>query len=152
MTIENELDYDDMAQVNYATARWSEIRALIIAGRKAFDTFSLPEEEQKALDEALEKFADVVPYENEPKKSTAVRKDVQRPIEEAHVASVPDRKPGEVDGRTRALPVSNQASPVDTHHKPKKGRPFAGFDKTAYMKKYMRKRRQEDKYGQSAKR
>ena len=66
MTVEPELDCGDMAHVHYASARWSEIRELVIAGRKAFDTFSLPDEEQRNLDLALERFSAVVPYDDEP--------------------------------------------------------------------------------------
>lgn len=39
---------------------------LVIAAREAFDTGMLPEDEQAALDKALEPFASSVPYANEP--------------------------------------------------------------------------------------
>lgn len=80
---------------------------------------------------------------DEPKISTAVRKDVQRPTEAAHVASEADRNPGEVGGRTRALPVGTQASPVDPNRK--RGRPSTNFDKKAYQREYMRRRRAKAK-------
>lgn len=58
-------------------------------------------------------------------------------VEEAdHVTPEADRKPGEVGGRTRALPVSNQASPVDTPPKPKMGRPRTGYIKAEYNRQY----------------
>jgi len=40
--------------------------SLVIAAREAFDTGTLPDDEQTALDQALECFASAVPYENEP--------------------------------------------------------------------------------------
>ncbi|WP_394662904.1 hypothetical protein [uncultured Sphingomonas sp.] len=40
--------------------------SLIIAAREAFDTGMLPQDEQTALDKALERFSAAVPYENEP--------------------------------------------------------------------------------------
>lgn len=40
--------------------------SLVIAAREAFDTGMLPDDEQAALDKALEPFASAVPYENEP--------------------------------------------------------------------------------------
>ncbi|HJO65266.1 MAG TPA: hypothetical protein QF469_07990 [Sphingomonas sanguinis] len=40
--------------------------SLIIAAREAFDTGMLPNDEQTALDKALELFSATVPYENEP--------------------------------------------------------------------------------------
>lgn len=39
---------------------------LVIAAREAFDTATLPDDENQALDKALEAFASRVPYENEP--------------------------------------------------------------------------------------
>lgn len=39
---------------------------LVIAAREAFDTWSLPDCESKALDKALEAFSSRVPYENQP--------------------------------------------------------------------------------------
>lgn len=39
---------------------------LVIAAREAFDSWTLPECESKALDKALEAFSERVPYENEP--------------------------------------------------------------------------------------
>lgn len=43
---------------------------LVIAAREAFDSWTLPECESKALDKALEPFAERVPYENEPAATT----------------------------------------------------------------------------------
>jgi hypothetical protein len=42
------------------------VASLVIAAREAFDTGMLPDEEQAALDKALESFASAVPYANEP--------------------------------------------------------------------------------------
>lgn len=39
---------------------------LVIAAREAFDTGTLPDEENRALDTALEAFSSRVPYENQP--------------------------------------------------------------------------------------
>lgn len=43
---------------------------LVIAAREAFDSWTLPECESRALDKALEPFAERVPYENEPAATT----------------------------------------------------------------------------------
>ncbi len=39
-----------------------EVIDLVIAAREAFDTGSLPDDEERALDVALERFAALVPY------------------------------------------------------------------------------------------
>lgn len=59
MSIEDELDF------SHQKCGWYDVRRLVVASRKAFDTFSLPNEEQKNLDEALERFSELVPYDDE---------------------------------------------------------------------------------------
>lgn len=44
----------------------NDLVALVIAGREAFDTGCLPDDEERALDTALERFAALVPYADEP--------------------------------------------------------------------------------------
>jgi len=39
---------------------------LVIAAREAFDTVCLPDDEERALDRALEPYSAVVPYADEP--------------------------------------------------------------------------------------
>lgn len=71
MVTDPEYDYSDMAMAHYLAARDREIYKLVVAARRAFDTFTLPEDEQKALDEALELFSNSVRYEDEPCKYCA---------------------------------------------------------------------------------
>lgn len=60
-----EYDYEEMAVAHGYVTREREVMRLVIAARRAFDTFLLPDEEQKALDQALERFAACVPYNDD---------------------------------------------------------------------------------------
>jgi len=55
-----------IAKYNYPIPKLEQLKDLVFAGRRAFETGSLPDEEQRNLDLALEKFSAEFPYEDEP--------------------------------------------------------------------------------------
>ena len=66
MTVEPEFDYADMAAAHSAEAQRKRLSRLVVAGRRALETWTLPPEEQAELDAALEQFSSLVPYDDEP--------------------------------------------------------------------------------------